>query len=479
MSIFKPGRRGRPQDRPEVPLQIGPNGRDFVGGYTDAEVDENARKTGEASMLDPSYMGPNASDVWSLQEFVAALGVEANLIGHQMRFALASLYEGLAGLLTAAGENKAAAKEAIDDHFDKAEKQEELSQKIKAEGLGFPHWVAHSLLYALALLGLVLGDLAFISVAYQLLGLSDGRVFGIPYTDELHLAASTSVGGLVVLAHLAGKEIRGVIHTLGRRRLADEEERESLPQVSRPAIAIAAVYIAGAVVMLTAISVIRADYLKASGTPVESLPFAAIQAGVFLAALGLAIAHAHPYGRQWVDIGRHAARTRKQMIKACGENAEAVAKVNATIDRGNALIAGAGHHFGAARHNVIRQCFRWAWGVLKSVPEPVADERLLPKELPLPAPRSDAEVASLLVGITGLPKVERLTTDEVTAHREAARVRIEKMRERPLASPTGSGAPVEPVWFGPLVPPAAALGSSAAAGNGSSTNGAGRNGGEH
>lgn len=476
MSNFRLGRRGRPQEGAEVPLQIGPTGRDFIGGFTDAEVDENARKTGEASMLDPNYMGPNASDVWSLQEFVAALGVEANLIGHNMRSALASLYAGLEEAVTAVGEKKAAAKEAIDDHFDKAEKREDLSQKIKAEGLGFPHWVAHSLLYALALLGLVLGDLTFISVAYQLFGFSDARVFGIPYTDELHLAASTSVGGLVVLAHFAGKEIRGLTHTLARRRAAREEERESLPLISGPSVAMAVAYIIGAAAILAAISVIRADYLKALRTPVESLPFVAIQGGVFLAALGLAIGHAHPYGRQWVDIGRHATRTRKLMIMACAANAEAVAKVNATIDRGNAIIAGAGHHFGAARHNVIRQCFRWAWGVLKSVPEPVADERLLPKQLPLPAERSDAEVASFLVGITGLPKVERMTTDEVTAHREAGRLRIEKMRRRPRTAPAVTVPAVEPVWFGPPVALGSSAASSVAAGNGSSSNGASANG---
>jgi hypothetical protein len=473
MSIFKPRHRGRPPTSPEVPLTTANRGHDFVANFDDDEVDQNAATTGGASMVDPAVMGPNASDVWPLREFGAALGVEAHLIGHQLRLGLATLYEGLARLVTDASEKNIAAKEAIDDHFDKAAKQEELSQRIKAEGLGFPHWVAHSLLYALALLGLVVGDLAFIAVAYQMFGLSDAAILGVPYADELHLAASASVGGLVVLAHLAGKQIRGVLHTLDRRHRAGKVERELLPRVSYAAVIIAAVCVLGAITMLAGISVIRAAYLEANGTDAQPLPFAAIQGGVFLAALGLAIAHAHPYGRGWVDIGRHANRTRNLMVAACGENADAVAAVNSVIDRGNAMIAAAGHHLGAARHDVIRQCFRWAWGVLRSLPEPVADARLLPQELPLPAEQTDAEAATFLVGITGLPQVMRMTTDEVTAHREAGRRRIERMREVPSAAtmPGKSGRSGRPPA------PSAGLHSSAASdaasGNGASTNGGG------
>jgi hypothetical protein len=474
MSSFKPRRRGRPRSSPEVPLTTTNRGHDFVANFDDHEVDQNAATTGEASMVDPAVMGPNAGDVWPLREFGAALGVEAHLIGHQLRLGLATLYERLARLVTDAGEKEIAAKEAIDDHVDKAVKQEELSQKIREEGLGFPHWAAHSLLYVLALLGLVVGDLAFIAVAYQMFGLSDAGILGIPYSDELHLAASASVGGLVVLAHLAGKQIRGVLHTLDRRRRAGEAERELLPRVSGAAVFIAGVWVLGAVGILAGISVIRAAYLEANGTDAQPWPFAAIQGGIFLAALGLAIAHAHPYGREWVDIGRHATRTRKLMVAACGANADAVAAVNSVIDRGNAMIAAAGHHLGAARHDVIRQCFRWAWGVLRSLPEPVADARLLPQELPLPAEQTDAEAAAFLVGITGLPQVRRMTTDEVTAHREAGRRRIERMREVPSAAATMPG---ESARSGRPLAPSAGLHSSAASeaasGNGASTNGGG------
>jgi hypothetical protein len=64
---------------------------------------------------------------------------------------------------------------------------------------------------ALPLFVLFVGDWAIVTVAFQVFGLSDKPwVPGLGFTDDLHLAALTSVFVLIFLSHGAGDKLRRV-----------------------------------------------------------------------------------------------------------------------------------------------------------------------------------------------------------------------------------------------------------------------------
>jgi hypothetical protein len=430
--------RGRMQETRERHGQRGPvasslstkPGRRYGSGYDDATVDAMAARAGGGSLNDNDIWGSNADQTRPLDELNAGHEVNAHLIGHGLRGELVEVYDELDYAVPAAQDAESQAKENIDDHTIAKVEQEECRQKIKQEGLAFPHWIAHSVLYVLALLGLVVGDLAFIAVAYQLFGLSDERLLPfLPLSDELHLGASASVGALVVLAHVAGKRIREVMHDINRRRKApDVATRQALPEPSRVSMAIAAICIVAGVVLLGGIADIRTGYLGEKGVDARALAFACIQFGIFMAALALAIAHAHPYGREWVDLGRRVRDAAKQMQASVALHVAAVGRVDGLIDRGNAILAQAGHHLGASRQDVVRQGARFAWVAQLHYPEPVSEHTLLPDSLPQPKELSQAQAAEFLIGITGLPEIKRMSTDPVTQHREQARALIERLR---------------------------------------------------
>jgi hypothetical protein len=430
-----PFRKRPPRQDPQAPrtttMVVGGVAAHLYGsGSSDAEVDAMARRAGEGSLNDNEIWGPNAEQTRPLEEINGAHDVNASIIGHEVRDALADVYDEVDEAVPIAKQTEGTAKRDIDEHANAAVEQESLRQEIKAEGLGFPHWVAHALLYALALAGLVLGDMAFNATAYELFGLSDAKLFGfIPYTDDLHVGAAASVAALVILAHVAGKHIGEVMHDLNRRRkAADREARQKLPPPSHVSIAIAAICIAAALILLDGIASIRSGFLRQQRIDAQALSFACIQAGIFAAALALAISHAHPRGRQWIDVSRRVRRFYKDMERSIAAHGAAVARVNSLIDRGNAILAQAGHHLRASRGNAIRQGARFAWVSQLHYPEPVSQNLLLPDSLPKPADMTKAETAEFLIGITGLPAIARMSTDAVIEHREQARAQLERVR---------------------------------------------------
>lgn len=441
-------------------------GQAYTGHYGDATVDEMAREMGAGSLNDNGIWGENAEPVRPFEELMAAFGVASHLIGHELRGALAGMHATLEKAMARAELALARAVEAVDEHCLRQIEVETLRRRIRDDGLALPHWLAHSLRYGLALVGIVLGDLALISVAFQLFGLSDDRIFGVPYTDELHLAAMTSVAALVVLAHVAGKNLRAVVFDYERRRReADEDARAALPRPSRAASATAAACSLAALALLAGIADVRAGYLAESGVDARGLAFAGVQGGIFLAALALAVAHAHPHGREWVDANRLARAARRRMDRTCGEGADSVATVNGLVGRADAAIAQAGHHMGAARHDTTRQILRMAWVSQLHYPEPVSQARLLPDDLAQPAAMSAAEARDHLMGVVPAYGFRRMTTQPLVARRVMAQRRIEAARnadhEPGGGNPNTAGDPEE-MWA-PVPAAAASSGNGASA----------------
>ena len=408
--------------------------RRYGANYTDHDVELMGQEDGNASLNDTGLWGRNALRVWALRVLNRGHRVNMHLIGNALRAQLLDVYRQLDPMVERTHKALQDVLDAIEEYLMAAVEKERKRQEIKHEGLAFPHWIAHSGLYTLALAGLVAGDWAFIAVAFELFGLSDADFLGIPFTDMTHIAASASVLALVLLAHVAGKQLRAVAHDIDRRRKAtDDEGRERLPEPSRVAIILAGVCLVAALGLLIGVAQIRAGYLAQNGVDAQSLPFFLIQLAVFVAALAIAMAHAHPHGRDWVDLSRREKDAKKIMEKLNTIAGENVGATNALIDEGNALIAQAGHHAGASLEDVLRQAPLYVRRLILSMPEPTENE-LFPTALEEAQRLGDAELARFLLGITGVAAIPRFTTEALIERRQEVREAILELR-RPLIEP--------------------------------------------
>jgi hypothetical protein len=320
-----------------------------------------------------------------------------------------------------------------------------VRQESRDEGLQVPSDRGNGW-YVASLTALMLGDLAFIAVAFQLFGLSDRLLFGfVPYTDELHIGAAASVFALLVLAHFAGIRFREVLHQVDRRRRADDSAL--LPSPSWVSAGVGAAYVVFAVALLGGVSAVRADYLAQMGVDAKTLSFAAIQLGVFAAALALSIAHAHPFAAEYKRAATAESDAEERVDRARQQHVELVARFNGFIDESDALIAQAGLHARLSARDTIRQAYLYMRRVQLSQPE-LTTEQLFPEDVPQPEHPDDAGLRAELLGLTGLPELERLDTAAVLQRRK-------ELRDELVARRAARRMPAELVI--PAAPPAQAI----------------------
>jgi hypothetical protein len=416
-------------------LSVSP-GRLFGSGYQDPEIERFANEDGVAGVQDPSLWGENAEDnVRVIKMINASHAAAGGLAGHAFRGEVLGVHRALEHVVV---EANAAEQQALDDVETDAHSRREtetLRLRMKEEGLQPPHEHTATM-YILGLVALVLGDLTMISVAFSVLGLSDGLMLGfLPFTSALDIAASTAVFSLLVLAHFAGKYLREVLHDVDRRRKTiDPEVRRRLPEPSGVWLRIAIGLVVAAGLLLFGVSVVRAEFFEQSGAHTAAWAFALIQLGVFAAALALSLNHAHPYGREWSDTSRRMRDAASRMLASAAVHAELVGRCNGLIDEADALFAQARELVNVSGKDAGRQRELYARRVQLSQPEPVA-ERLFPKDLPGPLTQDDAGLGAHLDGFAALPEFKRMNTNRVTARREACREELVGLRRVAVATP--------------------------------------------
>ena len=398
-------------------LTINP-GRMYGTGYDDDAVEKAAVVDGSASVHDGSLWGPNAEQVWFIRLLNAAHAANLRLIAHALLAALLVVHRDAEKADVAARTAEQNALDALEEYAEAGRAVEDLREENRAEGLQAPSDRGNGK-YIAGLIALMLGDLAFNAVAFQLFGLSDRLLFGfLPYTDELHIGTAASVLALLVLAHFAGIRFREVLHQLDRGRRADDPA--VLPQPNWVSFGVGTAYVVFALVLLTGVSVVRDDYLSQLGVDGKTLSFAAIQLGVFAAALALSIAHAHPYAAEWKHALHIERKADQQMERSCEQHATLVARFNGLVDEADALVAQAAHHVRVSAHDAIRQAFLYMRRVQLSQPE-LTTEQLFPPDLPQPEQPDDEALRRELIGVTGLPTLARLDTASVAQRRVALR----------------------------------------------------------
>lgn len=399
-------------------------GKEYRGGYDDAAVEAMAVEDGNNALHDEATWGKNTA-ARVIQMLNAAVAVLGHLVGHEFRQEALPLELELERAYPEAGSTE---QDAFDDIEDEGEARREESQvaiKTRKEGLTRPQR-GDVLRYVGKLGTLVVGDLVFIAVAFEVFGLGDELLLGfIPFSSELYFAALSSVLALLFLAHHGGEELKLISHTNRRRREAPKEE---VPAVGIGTRIYAGVWIAGAALVLGGISVVRETYLVERGTDAHTEVFVAIQSGAFLAALAISISHAHPYARDWARVTHWVNRAVRRSRRSAARHVELVGYVNGLLDRRLALLAIAAQHARLGETDAARQALLYVRRVQLSQPEPVG-ERLFPAELPQPTHIEDEELEELIRGISDQPEFERLSTDAVTERRERLRVEIAALRK--------------------------------------------------
>ena len=423
---------------------------------SDEELARFAQAAAAGSHHDPSIWSENAADI-PVPHMVAAIHDAAgSATGHTLAGQLAAVHGELEHTGLAAKDAEHRAQQSIDDHEDAQRRKIGLAQQIEDEGLEPPSQ-RRKRGYLAALVALVLGDLTLISIAFQLLGLSDRLKLGfLPFSSDLDIGASTSVFALLVLAHFAGKHLRSFLHDIERRRkTTDTGARAKLPLASRVHLGMTVGLAVMALGVLLGVAVIRADYLNASNVSSEFMPFLAIQMGVFAAALALSYHHAHPYEKEFAHTEAHAGAAEAQMSADCERHSALVARFNALIHHRSALLAQAVHHFELSGANARRLIQLYQFEIRRHATEPISDRLVDPKKLPQPASPARDELLELLIGPIELAKFEPISNDRVLERREQCREALQELRRnRRSVGVTGSDAAPAEQQSSIRVPPA-------------------------
>lgn len=414
--------------RPSAPLRTAV-GNHYPSGYSDADVERFASEDGNASVHDPAMWGANTSprivDVLN-----AGHDSTVSLIAHRLREDSQEIVQRIEAAVPQARTAEQATLTALDTERAASIALLMLRYTITGAGLALPSKQAWWRL-AVPLFLLFVGDWAIVTVAFQVFGLSDRPWLpGVGFTDDLHLAALTSVLLLVFLAHGAGDKLRRVAHTCERRRLVrDQEVRNTLPRPSLIDLAIIVVCLLVALWVLVGLGTIRANYLLTQGIPAETTPFLALQIGVLTAALYLSFRHAHSYAEEWTETERRLLETRRSRAEAQHAFDTLVGSINADIDLLDAFLAQAGHHAQVDESNVRRQASLYVRRDILSQPEPT-EEQLFPDALPAPTSAEPDGLTARLLGVTAMPTFSKLDPEPVVTRQQDIRDELRELEDR-------------------------------------------------
>lgn len=421
-----------PTSQAKPPLKPSPNVSTFRNGayntgISEQDIENKAIEDGQTGILDPAAVGVN-SHPHAIDALVHGHDAATGVIGFDTRDELQAVDALLEKELLNFESAEAAALKA-NSNYESAERQRILqSRRMRVTGLPIPSKKAGVILIA-AMIGLFVGDWGLITLGYQILGLSDHPwIPGIAFTDDLHLAAFSSVFALVVLGEAVGERLRLIEYAFENRRQADVAERERLPKPAVFDVFWLTVCLLGALAGLAALSYIRSEYLKALGTDTGGLAFFGIQLTILLAAIALGFAYANPEAKRWRSIDKTANAAEKEQTTTTDTYTASGSRINALIDEHDATVAKSGHHIGTNAANVGVQTSAYKRRYLLSQPEP-AQESLF-GEHKVPKQYSDEELLAQVTGIRPIAAFSKVSTTKVMDARETTRINLDKLRAR-------------------------------------------------
>jgi hypothetical protein len=384
-------------------------GETYKTGLTEEAVDRLAVEDGQAGSLDPMNVGKN-SYPYVVEQLVECHEGAASVISYDLRDEVQSIDEELNYGSQRIDVTEAFALEAINEHTSALRQWLVQGQRMRASGVPNPARKALLILAALVL-ALFVGDWDMLAVGFQVMGLSDQPwIPHVPFTDELHFAALSSVVALVFLGHVVGSHIRRIQHSLELRRQAGLDADE----FPKPAT-FDYVWALGAAVLaiggMFALSAIRAAYLAAMHTPVNFWAFTGVQLLILAAAVGIGFAHANPEATMWRSVETTLAAADARRTEAIDRHAAAVGDFNSLIDRRLAAEAKAGHHVDADGANARSAITAYKRRYILAQLEP-AQEQLFTDDLE-PHVYDDGELLKRLTGVKDFPEFSKFVSETV------------------------------------------------------------------
>lgn len=360
-------------------------GKRYTGGFTAAGAQATGHSAGEHNLHRRSVHG-KANARRAMGRFPrmvsAAFATEISIIGTTLRQSVQTCREQLAHLSGRVGEARQLAIDAIEESAWEARRLAQREHEIERQGLYLPHRVFLVVLMV-ALAGLFGADFTMLPVSFSPLNLSDARLLGVPGLDELHLAATGVLTGLVVLAHRAAAEARTILHERWLERHTPQAGRDALPDRDTDAGKLLGLWLVFGLLLLAGVTLLRVTYLSTIGVSAEVVEFLLINLGIYGASFSASLWFAHPLVREYRSSRRRAQAAKRKMGGAVSAFRGLVAEHNVWVERIALAEANAVQHVGAAASTARLTEDTYELGLLFGQLEPT-DERLFEDDPDLP-----------------------------------------------------------------------------------------------
>jgi len=229
--------------------------------------------------------------------------VSEAMVRHGLHSLLSQIEARLERLRARFGALKNSALLAADSYLAARKRKEEMVERCEREGLTLPlHSLRRRTLEVLGLMLLGVGDLIFVSSAFQIFGLSAKPVFW--HLNELQLAALSIVTVLLVVTRVAGHEARRLAH--GFVNVEDEKADASRRARRRASTAFLLACATSLGLGTYGLTVVREVFFRDSSVAAPESMFYLIQVSVVLGAIMMSYTMAHPLDDEWRSVSWHA-----------------------------------------------------------------------------------------------------------------------------------------------------------------------------
>jgi hypothetical protein len=376
------------------------DGLTYKGGYTDDDVLQQGKDAGQHDWPRDSVWGKKNAELARARfdrMLDAAFRTLIQLVGTRLVSMQLPIRQGLGKLTTRISGQRHVLIDVIEAWAEAERWLEERKQQIRSAGLYVPHRVLLWILVA-ALLGLFGADFTMLPLSFSVLDLSDKTALGIPFLDELHLATTGVLFGLIVAAHRGAAEARTILSERQLERHTPRDKRSDLPAKDADARRLLALSALAGLLLLTGVTVLRASYLHSQDQPAQIAPFLLINVGIYIAAFTASLWFAHPLAKEYRADARRARDTRKNQRKAYAVFGDLIAGFNSQLELYNANMARAVQHVLAGVSDTGRQKLLYELGVLHGIVEPTDELLFDASRKELTAPKLE-ELLKLLLGI--------------------------------------------------------------------------------
>jgi len=361
----------------------------LAGTYTDSDVESMAGEDGRAQFF-TNIWGRGNREPRAIRALNHGAEVSRSLILHDLYSTVLAPQleiEVLKAKVPILAHN---ASVAVSELSEAQEEVGRIQRTCQENDLPLPeHHLRRAIAEISIYVALVIGDLMFITAAYQVFGLSDQSVGFVPFSP-LQLASSSTVVALLILTRLVGRFSRQLSYLTELSSIIDTETPDGFARQARSTkrlrftIAAATSAVAGVLAILVGLSLVRSSYLAQLHVPSNFLEFFLIQTGIAAAGCVTSYWAAHPLEHDWRAANRHLQRAHKFVQRSQTSYADSVGNFNGLLRTLESVTSQHRVWADATMFDAARKAEIYARRLQHAQPEPT-DDALLPAALPRPA----------------------------------------------------------------------------------------------